>query len=229
MKVLIIEDDSRMVAIMEIAFQMRWPEAKLISAHLGERGIEMIEKEVPDIVILDLGLPDISGFEVLKSIRLFSQVPIIILTVMGDESDIVMGLELGADEYIVKPFRQSEFLARVKSVIRRISTTDDMTPIVYGCLRLEPSTRKLVCCDGDISLTRTENSIVYNLMRNAGKVLAYSKLAEIMWGDDYPGTTESLRVHVHRLREKIKKELACPQIIHTKIGMGYYITEPKAD
>ena len=229
MKVLIIEDDGRMVEIIKIAFRLHWPEAKVVSTHLGEIGIEMVEKGAPDIVILDLGLPDISGFQVLKSIRLFSSVPIIILTVMEDENDIVTGLELGADDYIVKPFRQSIFLARVKSVIRRMNLADACTPVVCGPLRLEPSMNKLIYRNKDIILTRTEGLILHNLMRNAGKVLTYSKLSGIMWGDDYPGTTESLRVHVHRLREKIEKDAAHPQIICTKIGMGYYITEPNPD
>ena len=229
MKVLIIEDDRRMVEIISLIFHIRWPDAILISTHLGEQGIEMVEKEAPNIVILDLGLPDINGFEVLKSIRLFSSVPIIILTVRGDETDIVMGLELGADEYMVKPFRQSEFLARVKAILRRINLMDDMEPVVVGPLYLRPSMSKLIYGNKAISITRTECIIIYHLMRNVGTVVTYSKLSEIMWGDDYLGATESLRVHIHRLRQKIEKDIANPQIIHTKIGIGYYLTEPSSE
>src|SRR4030042_1995566 len=124
MKVLVIEDDREIVDAISLAFQIRWPEAKLISTRLGQKGVELVESESPDIVILDLGLPDINGFEVLQAIRLFSQVPTIILTVRSDEADIVKGLEWGADDYITKPFRQLEFLARVKALIRRQSPTD---------------------------------------------------------------------------------------------------------
>lgn len=226
MKVLIIEDDRRIVEIISLALQIRWPEVKLTSTHLGERGIEMAESETPDVIILDLGLPDVNGFEVLKAIRLFSSVPVVILTVMGEEEDIVKGLELGADEYMVKPFRQLELLARIKAIIRRRDLLQDMPPIIVGSLCFGPSMSKLVCGSKDISLTRTEGLVLYHLMRNAGKVVTYSKLAEIIWGDDYTDATESLRVHISNLRRKIEKDPAHPQIICTKTAIGYYLTEP---
>ncbi|MBN1643866.1 MAG: response regulator, partial [Dehalococcoidales bacterium] len=108
MKVLVIEDDKEIVDAISLAFQIRWPEAKVISTRLGQKGVEFVETEQPDIVILDLGLPDITGFEVLRQIRRFSTVPTIILTVRTEESDVVKGLEWGADDYITKPFRQLE-------------------------------------------------------------------------------------------------------------------------
>ena len=101
-----------------------------------------------------------------------------------------------------------------------------MAPVNYGCLRFKPSNNKLTYDNIKINLTRTEALLIYNLMKGAGKVLSHSQLSEIMWGDDYPGATESLRVHIHRLREKIEKDPARPKIIRTKIGMGYYIAEP---
>ncbi|MFC1860183.1 response regulator transcription factor [Chloroflexota bacterium] len=111
MKVLIIEDDPEIVEVISLAFQIRWPEVKLVSTNLGEKGVELVESESPDVVILDLGLPDISGYDVLKEIRAFSTVPILILTVRGEETDVVRGLEWGADDYMVKPFRQLELLS----------------------------------------------------------------------------------------------------------------------
>lgn len=119
MKILIIEDDQEIVDAVSLAFQIRWPEDNLVSTHLGEKGLEMVESENPDVVILDLGLPDISGFEVLKQTRLFSDVPILILMVRADEADIVKGLEWGADDYVVKPIRQLELLSRIKALTRR--------------------------------------------------------------------------------------------------------------
>ena len=125
MKVLIVEDDKEIVDAITLAFQIRWPEAKVVSTRLGRKGVELVESENPDIVILDLGLPDISGFEVLNQTRLFSHVPIIILTVRADEADVVKGLEWGADDYILKPFRQLELLARVKALIRRQTPSEE--------------------------------------------------------------------------------------------------------
>ena len=117
-----IDDDPGVVEIVSLGLQVRWPEAELVAAHLGKKGIEMVKSEAPDIVILDLGLPDISGFEVLKRVRSFSNVPIIILTVCGEESAKVKGLDLGADDYMVKPYRLMELVARIRTLMRRRST-----------------------------------------------------------------------------------------------------------
>ena len=226
MKVLIIEDDKEIVDAISLAFQIRWPEAKAISTRLGQKGIELVETEVPDIVILDLGLPDISGFEVLRQIRLFSRVPIIILTVRADESDVVKGLEWGADDYITKPFRQLEFLARVKALIRRQSPTDE-EPITCGPLRLDATTGQLFYQSKEIALTITESRLLAHLMRNAGHVVTHSSLAEAVWRNDYPGAADSLKVHIRRLREKIEPDPSHPQLILTRTGVGYFLAKPE--
>ena len=139
MKLLVIEDDEEIVEAISLAFQIRWPEAKVISTRLGQKGVELVETESPNIVILDLGLPDITGFDVLRQIRRFSSVPTIILTVRADEADVVKGLEWGADDYITKPFRQLELLARVKSMIRRHMPAEERS-LVFGQLRLDYDT-----------------------------------------------------------------------------------------
>lgn len=225
MKVLIIEDDREIIEAISLAFQIRWPEADVVSIRLGEKGIELVETEVPDIVILDLGLPDISGFEVLRQIRLFSHVPIIILTVRADESDIVKGLEWGADDYIVKPFRQLEFLARVKALIRR-QTPEEEEQIVSGPLKLEVTTGQLHNGKKEIALTISENRILGHLMKNAGRIVTHSSLAEAVWGNDYPGSADSLKVHIRRLREKVESNPSQPQLILTKTGVGYFLAKP---
>lgn len=120
MKVLIIEDDPGIVTAIDLLFQISWPEAQLISAQQGEEGIELVKNEAPDVVVLDLGLPDIDGFEVLKRLRLFSTVPIVILTARAEKDAMVRGLELGANDYIVKPFRQWQFLERVKAQVAHL-------------------------------------------------------------------------------------------------------------
>ncbi|MFC1976775.1 response regulator transcription factor [Chloroflexota bacterium] len=226
MKVLIIEDNRDIVEVVSLAFEIRWPEVKVVSTHLGEKGVELVESENPDVVILDLGLPDVSGFDVLKEVRTFSDVPILILTVRGEEADVVKGLEWGADDYMVKPFRQLELLSRIRALTRRAGPSDRETPLICGQLRFAPATRQLHQGEKEISLTRTEGSILYHLMRNAGQVVPYHSLAEAVWGEDYSDATESLRVYIRRLREKIEADPSNPQIILNKSGIGYSLVKP---
>ncbi len=226
MKVLIIEDDHEIVEVISIAFDIRWSGVKIVSTHLGEKGVELVESENPDVVILDLGLPDISGFDVLKEIRTFSDVPVLILTVRDDEADVVKGLEWGADDYMVKPFRQLELLSRIKALTRRVSPSDRETPLVHGELSFDPSTRQLSCGQKEINLTRTEGIILHSLMRNAGQVVTHSTLAEAVWGEDYPDATSALKVHILRLRQKLEVDSSQPKLILTKAGIGYLLAKP---
>lgn len=224
MKVLIIEDDREIVETISLAFRIRWPEAELVSTHLGEKGVDMVESEAPELVILDLGLPDISGFEVLKQVRLFSTTPVLILTVSADESDIVKGLELGADDYVVKPFKQLELLARVKALLRRTPGIEEL-PLVCGSLSYDPSTFQFFCSEKEINLTRTEAQVLQHMMERAGRVVTYSNLAEAVWGEDYPGAADSLKVYIRRLREKVEEKPSNPQLILTKAGIGYLLAK----
>lgn len=228
MKALIIEDDPEIVESISLALKIRWPDTQIVSTHLGRKGIDFAETEEPDIIILDLGLPDISGFEVLKEIRSFSTVPVIILTVKGDEGDIVRGLEWGADDYIVKPCGQLELLARVKARIRDKDRYSDDSPLSYGSLRFNPVTRQLLSRGAEIKVTAIEAQIIHRLMRNNGHVVTYSDLAEEVWGEEYPGSVDSLRVHIRRLRGKIEADPGRPQIILTKSGLGYYLGKPES-
>ncbi len=226
MKVLLIEDDREIIDAISLAFQIRWPEAKVISTRLGKKGVELVESELPDMVILDLGLPDINGFEVLREIRRFSRVPIIILTVRADEADVVKGLEWGADDYVTKPFRQLEFLARVKALIRRQTPSEEET-VTCGPLSLNTTASELYHDGKEIALTITENRILSHLMKNVGHVVTHSSLSEAVWGDDYPGAAKSLKVHIRRLREKIEKDASHPQFIVTRPGVGYLLARPQ--
>ncbi len=225
MKILVVEDDQNIVESISIVLDMRWPEAKLIATSLGEKGIELVESENPDIVILDLGLPDISGFEVLKSIRLFSNVPVVILTVRGEEADVTKGLEWGADDYVVKPFRQAEFLSRIRAALRRAGPVDDTTPILCGRLHYYPATRQLAYGDKEVSLTPNENRLFEALIRKAGYVVTHAELAESLFGDDYPEATDSIKVHIQRLRKKIEADPGNPQVILNKPGLGYMVSK----
>ena len=221
-----IEDDQEIVEFVSLAFKVGSPEVELLSTNIGEEGIELVEKESPDIVILDLGLPDIDGFEVLKQIRLFSTVPIIILTVRGEEPDIVRGLEWGADEYVVKPFGQMELLARVKTLLKRQHPTTEEPPFYHGPICFYPSTGQLIMAGEDVSLTRTESLILQHLIRNTGRVVTHSSLAETLWGEDYPGSIDAIRVYIRRLRGKLETDPGRPQLILTKAGIGYSIAKP---
>ncbi|MDP2918675.1 MAG: response regulator transcription factor [Dehalococcoidia bacterium] len=226
MKVLIVEDNPEITTAIGVAMQIRWPDAQIVTTHLGERGVEMVETEKPDIVILDLSLPDISGYEVLKRVRLFSLVPVLILTVRSDEDDIVKGLEYGADDYMVKPFRKLELLSRVQALLRRYaSSQENEEPIVCGPMSLNPQNGQLVYKGNEIKLTNTERRILQHLMRNYGHVVTYSSLAEAVWGGDYPDAANSLKVYIRRLREKIEDAPGAPKLILTTSGIGYSLVK----
>jgi len=225
MKILLIEDDKQIVEAISIALEMRWPEARVVHTSLGEKGVEMVETEKPDVVVLDLGLPDITGFEVLKRVRLFSDVPILILTVRSDEVDVVRGLEWGADDYATKPFRNLELLARIKALTRRHAHPEMDTAVTCGELCLDPTTFQLTNGKQDIDLTRTEGTILYQLMKNAGQIQTYSQLGEALWGEDYPEAEDSIKVYIRRLREKLEEDPSEPKLIINKPGIGYSFTK----
>jgi two-component system KDP operon response regulator KdpE len=225
MKVLIIEDDRNAADFVNFALAAGWQGIQLLLAYNGAKGIELTRKESPDIVLLDIGLPDINGFDVLRQIRTFSKVPIMVLTVMGDESDMVKALELGADEYIVKPFGQMEIVARIKAIIRRMQTTlSESKELVFGPWRFNPQRHELQNNSFQIVLTPTESAILHLLIINSGKVVTFSSIADELWGVASPSYSDSIRVYISRLRQKIEKEPGYPPMIFTKVGVGYYIT-----
>jgi two-component system response regulator VicR len=226
-KVLIIEDDQEIVDFVKLAAEMDWPEARLISTKSGEEGVGLVESEAPDVVILDLNLPDMDGLEVLKEIRRFSPIPVVVLTVRAEENDIIRGLELGADDYMAKPFKQRELLARLRTQLRKHVAPDEEAPIVCGPLRFDPTTSQLVYGRKEISLTIIEGRIVEHLMRNIGHVVTHSRLAEALWNEDYPGAVETLRVYIRRLREKVEDVPGNPKVILTKPGIGYFMSRPE--
>ena len=150
----------------------------------------------------------------------------LILQVQDTETDIVLGLELGVDDYVVKPFRQLELLARLKVQLRKQAHPDEEEAIVCGTLRLDPATFQLTYGGKEISLTVIEGRIIEHLMRNAGHVVTHTRLAEAVWGEDYPGAIDSLRVYIRYLRQKLEKNPSHPKLILTKSGVGYSLTKP---
>ena len=187
-------------------------------------GAELAIADPGDMVILDLGLPDISGFEVLKRIRSVSDVPLLILTARADEDNIVKGLEMGADDYMTKPFKSMELLARVQALTRRVKGHNKDILRVDG-LAYNPISFQLSLNDKEVSITRTEGLILGHLMRNAGVVVSHAGLAEALWGDDYPEAADSIKVHIRRLRQKIEVDPSKPSYIQTKVGIGYLMPQ----
>jgi two-component system response regulator VicR len=225
-KILIIEDDENIVDYVKNIFKVGWPEASILTSYNGEKGLELAQSESPDVILLDLGLPDINGFDVLKNLRRFSSVPIIIVSVRGDESSVIKGLNLGADEYIIKPFKQLELLARVRSFARRRQEhlTEDLS-IAYGPLRFGSSLRDVICGEREITVTMTEGRILYELVSSKGKVITTSSLARKLWGINNKDISvkNSIRTYIHRLRQKIEDNPKNPTLILTKPYVGYFI------
>ncbi|MDV2989911.1 MAG: response regulator transcription factor [Dehalogenimonas sp.] len=226
MRALMIEDDPQIVDSVGWAFRMRWPDMEFLSTDSGNQGVTMAREQRPDIIILDLGLPDISGFDALKGIRKFSDTPIIVLTARKEEFDIVKGLEAGADDYLVKPFRQMELLSRIKALLRRTSTHSPESALSAGNIRLSPATGILHIGEREISLTRTEEIIMSKLMQHQGDVVTYATLAEALWNDYYPDCVAALRVYIRQLRQKTEEDINNPKIILNKHGVGYILFTP---
>jgi DNA-binding response OmpR family regulator len=222
MKILIIEDDENMVDYIKNVFNVGWPEADFISAYKGKEGINLVEKEMPDVVLLDLGLPDMSGFDVLKQIRHFTEMTIVMITVRDDESDIVKGLSLGADEYIVKPFRQLELLARVRALTRRrISLSEDLS-VEYGPLKFGRSIRDLIYKDREVNVTLTEGRILHKLIESKGNVVTSDEIAKLIWGERFYSAI-NVKSYIHRIRQKLEDDPANPSMIVNEPGVGYFI------
>jgi len=229
MKVLIIEDDSEIVEAVSLCFQLRWSGATVISATQGAKGLDLVETETPDLVVLDIGLPDMDGFKVLREIRQFSQVPVIMLTVRGEDTDVAKGLELGADDYITKPFSHIELLARVQAVLRRaqgVSVTGDERPFVSGKLSVDFASRTVKINGQPIKLTFTEYRLLYYLIKNEGRLLTHENLLNKVWGEGYTEARDLLRVHIQHLRQKLGDSAESPKIIVTEHGMGYKFVRP---
>ena len=229
MKVLVIEDEPAIIEVVSLCFQLRWSGTSVISAESGSRGVELVETESPDVVILDIGLPDMDGYSVLKEVRRFSDVPVLMLTVRGEDTDVAKGLEMGADDYITKPFSHIELIARVQAVLRRsqgLAVTDEERPFSSGKLSVDFS-RNEVLLDGEpIKLTSTERKLLYHLIRNEGRILSHESLLTKVWGDTYVDARDLLRVHIQHLRQKIEDNTETPNIIVTEHGIGYKFIRP---
>ncbi|XUX00112.1 MAG: response regulator transcription factor [Dehalogenimonas sp.] len=223
MKILLIEDKEDVVEYMSIALRTCWPNIEIMSTTCGQHGIELAGQKNWDLITLDIGLPDVSGFEVLKAIRLFSQIPVIVITVRGEEPDIVRGLDLGAQEYIVKPFGQLEFIARIKSLLSWKMINAENYIFNHGGIRLNTRELSLQYFDQSIKLTRTEAVIMRELIKAKGETVPHKLLCEQIWGDSCPYSSDNIKVHVRNLRIRIEYSPKIPQFIFNRFGVGYYL------
>ena len=221
-KILIVEDEETLAEA--IAFLLVKEGFEVEIAATGTLAVELFEKNGADLVLLDLMLPGLSGTEVCRQIRAKSAVPIIMLTAKDSEIDKVVGLELGADDYVTKPYSSRELIARIRAVLRRgelLDTTTEVGVLTVGPVRLDID-RHIITVNGlPISLPLKEFELLEFLMRNSGRVLTRIQLIDRVWGSDYVGDTKTLDVHIKRLRAKIEKDPANPELIHTVRGMGY--------
>lgn len=224
MKVLIIEHEKTIIDAITLSFLVEWPHIEIIPTENGGSGIEIAERESPDLIILDIGLPDISGLEVLRKIREVSDIPVIILTAILDESGIMQCLDRGASDFIMKPFSKMELVARTKSLLKKHSFPQRRMAISIGHIRYDPDGERFSVGSNVLNLTETESEILYTLMKNAGSVVRYSALSGSVWNNDDVHSVNSLKVHVHNLREKLKNASSSSThmpLIHTYSGLGY--------
>ncbi len=226
MKILLVEDRPEIIESVTLTLELRWPEANLISTSQGAHGVELAREELPEVVILDIGLPDMDGLQVLRQIRGFSNVPVIMLTVKGDEIDKIKALELGADDYVVKPFSAGEFLARVKAALRRSQTPETKgkiadRPFIRGNLRIDFASHEVSVGEKLIELNRTEYDLLCELVRNEGTVVSSQALLDQVWGPEHKTDTEYLKVCIKNLNEKLGKEPGNPTTIIDEGGKGY--------
>lgn len=223
-KILVVDDEK--LIVKGIRFSLEQEGMEVNCAYDGEEALEAIKNNEYDVVLLDVMLPKLTGFEVCQSVREFSDVPIIMLTAKGDDMDKILGLEYGADDYITKPFNILEVKARIKAIMRRSRSNTSVKDIgkfvEFGELKVDYDGRRVFVGDVEQNLTAKEFDLLELLMNNQGKVYSRESLLNTVWGYDYLGDVRTVDVHVRRLREKIETEPSNPKYIHTKWGVGYY-------
>jgi two-component system KDP operon response regulator KdpE len=218
-QILVIDDEAQIRKLLEITLQSN--DYRVSEAATAREGLILAANHPPDLILLDLGLPDQNGHEVLKALRAWYTKPVIILSVQSDETDIVQALDNGANDYLVKPFRTGELLARIRSALRS-STTEDESPVVsYNGLQIDLAARTVKKNTETIKLTATEYTLLALFARNEGKVLTHQYLLREVWGPGYINQSQYLRVFIAQLRKKIEDDANHPQYILTESGVGY--------
>lgn len=229
--VLIIEDEKSIQTFMVKVLKQH--EYRVLTAGSGIQGLEMIRSQCPDIILLDLGLPDIDGDEIIREVRTWTSTPIIVISARTAEKDKVLSLDLGADDYITKPFGTSELLARIRASLRhsnRLRTNDTLyvRPYRHRDMILDFSKRLLTIDGREIHLTPIEYKIVAFLAQNSGKVITYASIMSNVWGPYADSSNKILRVNMANIRRKLESDPAQPKYIFTEVGIGYRMAEDEA-
>lgn len=227
-KVLVVDDEK--LIVKGIHYSLEQDGMEVDSAYDGEEALQMIRNKEYDMILLDVMLPKLNGFEVCQQVREFSNVPIVMLTAKGEDMDKILGLEYGADDYITKPFNILEVKARIKAIMRRTMPKQKDVPAVIedGDMKLYREDRRAYVAGREMNLTAKEFELLELLVLNPNKVYSRENLLKLIWGNDYPGDGRTVDVHIRRLREKIEKNPSAPQYVHTKWGVGYYYNFVKA-
>jgi two-component system KDP operon response regulator KdpE len=223
-KVLIVDDEQSIRLFLKLTLTSQGYET--IEAASGQEALNQARTEKPGIIILDVGLPDMDGIEVTRQLREWTQIPIIILSVRGSEKDKIAALDLGADDYLTKPFVVGELLARVRAALRRTAASGKTPLFKKGELEIDLERRLVKVAGNEIQLTPNEYELLKVLVDNSGKVMTHKHLLNAVWGPEYFGEFHMLRVNISNLRRKIEPDPSRPQIIITESGVGYRL---KAD
>ena len=232
MRLLLVDDDPDIRTSVRVGFELQWRDVEMLEAATGAECLRLVEERRPDLVLLDVGLPDLDGFAVLRELRAFSAVPVIMLTARDEPIDRVRGLEAGADDYVAKPFDHLELMARVRAVLRRLDVkapAPGRAPYRNGALRIDTEAHEARLRGDRVALTATEWRVLELLVANAGWVVPHERLVARVWGREDPGDVESLRVFVGRLRAKLGDDAAAPRYIETVRGLGYRLLSAPGD
>jgi two-component system KDP operon response regulator KdpE len=224
MKILVVDDDNNIVEAITIGFQLQWQDVEVITASDGEKGLNAFYDHIPDVVLLDVMMPYKDGFSVLKEIRQTSDVPVIMLTARGDELDKVKGLEMGADDYLTKPFSHMELFARIRAVLRRTQMPAPVNAIpsfVTGNITINFENREVTKAGKVLKMTPTEYKLLFLLARNAGRVVPFETLLDKVWGPEYRDQLDYLKTYMSRLRKKLEDEPEQPRLLLTERSLGY--------
>jgi len=217
--ILVIDDEESIRRFLALALSAQ--SYNIILAASGKEGIASAVAQKPDVIILDLGLPDMDGVEVTRAIRAWNQIPIIILSVRGSESDKIAALDAGADDYLTKPFSIGELLARLRAALRRANQPTDDPLFIMGMLKIDMAARRVTVCDAEVQLTPNEYELLTTMAKQAGKVLTHHQLLEGVWGRGYENEFHLLHVNISNLRRKIEPNPTRPLYIITEPGVGY--------
>jgi DNA-binding response OmpR family regulator len=229
-QILVVDDDPRYVRLMEANLVSAG--YKVITALNGLDAIEAVDSSRPDLVLLDVMMPGVDGIEACERIRKFSTVPIVMVTARGDERDRVRGLDVGADDYIVKPYSVTELLARVRAVLRRAQFADSFTQksvFSHRKLRVDFARAEVFLDEKEVALSATEYRLLLQFVQNQGRVMTSEELLENVWGQSYRDDKEVLWVSISRLRQKLEDNPKKPQYIVTRPGLGYTMPYPEEE